>query len=140
MGSMQPTSAVSSADRRFTGVIKSFNAEKGYGFIESAEAYSFYQRDVFLHKALIGNLSVGATVTFTVEVNKEGMPQARDIKGTGGTSGGGKGKGKGKGRKGEVLSICSSHLGYSKSYQNIRRLRWPGALISCRVSAHLTFR
>merc|ERR1712087_626704 len=97
------TSATSSADTRFHGSIKSYNADKGYGFIESAEAYNFYQRDVFLHKAVIGNLTVGQNVTFTVEMNEKGMPQARDIKAAGGSSGGkGKGsKGKGKGKKGE---------------------------------------
>lgn len=99
MGGAQPTAAVSSDEKRFTGVIKSFNPEKGFGFIESPEAYAFFQRDVFLHKALIGNLTVGANVTFLVEKNEKGMPQARDIKGIGGT--GGKGKGKGKGKKGE---------------------------------------
>jgi cold shock CspA family protein len=98
-----PAAATPAADpssTRFQGRIKSFNAEKGYGFIESAEAFQYYGRDVFLHKALIGDLAVGAVVSFTVESNKEGFPQARDITGSG--SGGGKGsKGKGKDSKGK---------------------------------------
>merc|ERR1712039_332581 len=84
--------------------IKSFNAEKKYGFIESAEAFQYYGRDVFLHKALMGDLAVGATVSFTVEANKEGMPQARDVQASesGGKASKGKGsKGKGKGKEGK---------------------------------------
>merc|ERR1712217_866350 len=93
-----------SSNTRFQGRIKSFNAEKGYGFIESAEAFQCYGRDVFLHKSLIGDLTVGAAVSFTVEVSKEGFPQARDIQGagSGGKASKGKGsKGKGKGKAGK---------------------------------------
>lgn len=101
------------SDGRYRGKIKSFNSEKGFGFIESADAHAAFGRDVFLHKAHVGNRSVGADVTFTVETNKQGMPQARDLASIGGGGGGGcapagkgeKGKGKGKtkgdGEKGE---------------------------------------
>merc|ERR1719161_1839242 len=65
--------------RRFQGRIKSYNAEKGYGFVESVEVYLYYRRDVFLHKARIGDFKVGDYVTFTVESNKDGMPQARNL-------------------------------------------------------------
>merc|ERR1719401_1870161 len=93
-----------SSSTRFQGRIKSFNAEKGYGFIESAEAFQCYGRDVFLHKSLIGDFTVGAAVSFTVEVSKEGFPRARDIQGAGsvGKASKGKGsKGKGKGKDGK---------------------------------------
>merc|ERR1712146_871240 len=77
------------------------NTEKGYGFIESAEAYQIHGRDVFLHKAHIGSFAVGTFISFIVETNKEGMPQARDLAASDGSGQGGKGKGKGKGKKGE---------------------------------------
>lgn len=64
---------------RFRGRIKSFNAKQGFGFIENPEAYAMFGRDVFLHKAQIGNLKVGMEVTYGVEMNKFGMPQARDL-------------------------------------------------------------
>jgi len=64
---------------RFTGRIKSFNQEKGYGFIESSESYAVHGRDVFLHKLHMGEFTVGTWVTFKVENNKQGMPQARDL-------------------------------------------------------------
>eukprot|EP00913_Durusdinium_trenchii_P002407 g2223.t1 len=64
---------------RFRGRIKSFNAKQGFGFIENPEAYAMFGRDVFLHKAQIGNLKVGMEVTYGVEMNKFGMPQAREL-------------------------------------------------------------
>lgn len=96
--------AASGGTKRYQGRIKSFNAEKGYGFVESVEAYATYNRDVFLHKAHVGDFEVGAYVTFAVESNKQGMPQARDL--TAMAAGavpagkkGGKAKGKGSGKK-----------------------------------------
>merc|ERR1740123_1736402 len=64
---------------RFQGRIKSFNAKQGFGFIECPEAHTIFGRDVFLHKAQIGDLKIGAEVTYSVEMNKQGMPQARDL-------------------------------------------------------------
>jgi len=103
---------------RYAGRIKSFSAEKGFGFIECPQTYVEYHRDVFLHKAQIRDLPVGANVTFSCQVNKDGMPQARGVvlfgerpppsppgkgKGKGRSKAGGKGdKGIGKG-KGEKL-------------------------------------
>lgn len=97
--------AAAQGNKRYTGRIKSYNTEKGYGFVESPEAYQFYQRDVFLHKAHLGSFAVNSFVTFQVEMNKQGMPQARDLAASDGAAmGKGKGKGKGKGegkKKGE---------------------------------------
>jgi len=101
---------------RFQGRIKSFNSKQGFGFIECPEAHARFGRDVFLHKAQIGDLKVGAEVFFSVEANKQGMPQARDLvtldgqapgpapptvaNGGGMESGGGGGGGKGGGGRG----------------------------------------
>jgi len=94
---------------KYSGRIKSFNSEKGFGFIECPQTYAQYNRDVFLHKAHIGDLSVGAMVTFACEVNKQGWPQAKDVAPIGGSASmsptGGKigdgGKGKGKSKMGK---------------------------------------
>jgi len=84
---------------KLQGRIKSFNSEKGFGFIECAQTYQQYNRDVFLHKAQIGDMSVGTLVTFSCEINKQGMPQAKDIQPFGGMpAAGGKGDSKGKGK------------------------------------------
>jgi cold shock CspA family protein len=77
MGGMGGMSAA--PGQRFAGRIKSFNAQKGFGFIECPEAHAIYGRDVFLHKAQIGDFSTGSEVTFCVDTNKASMPQARDI-------------------------------------------------------------
>jgi len=94
-----PKAATKDGNQRFQGRIKSFNVEKGYGFIESAQSYEVYGRDVFLHKAHLGEKEVGAFVSFTVEMNKSGMPQGRDLGASDGSMA--KGKSKGKGKKGE---------------------------------------
>eukprot|EP00445_Apocalathium_hangoei_P061418 CAMPEP_0204096844 /NCGR_PEP_ID=MMETSP0360-20130528/192145_1 /ASSEMBLY_ACC=CAM_ASM_000342 /TAXON_ID=268821 /ORGANISM="Scrippsiella Hangoei, Strain SHTV-5" /LENGTH=344 /DNA_ID=CAMNT_0051046187 /DNA_START=80 /DNA_END=1114 /DNA_ORIENTATION=- len=87
---------------RYQGRIKSFNSEKGFGFIECYETHALYSRDVFLHKAQVGEMHVGQFVAFTCELNKQNMPQAKEITPIGGQPTGvkGKGKGKGKGEKG----------------------------------------
>lgn len=64
---------------RYFGRLKSFNPRHGYGFIDCPEARSRYGRDVFIHKARIGDLEVGMDITFSVELNKDNMPQSRDI-------------------------------------------------------------
>merc|ERR1712060_499769 len=87
----------------------------GFGFIESEAAHAQYNRDVFVHKAVIGSMKIGDMVTFGVQTNEQGMPQARDLaimppnavgapnanfgkggKGKGGQGKGGQGKGRGK--------------------------------------------
>jgi cold shock CspA family protein len=87
------------------GRIKSFNADKGFGFIECPYTYAQYNRDVFLHKAQIGDLRVGQIVTFKCEINKQGMPQASNLVATSGPLGLAPppppSKGKGKGKKGK---------------------------------------
>lgn len=115
-----PTPGAGAMTGRYQGRIKSFNAKQGFGFIECPEVHQMYGRDVFLHKAQIGDFKVGTEVIFNIEPNKQGMPQARDIqtidgqmpgpspagpakagapggRGKGGGPGGGKG---GKGKKG----------------------------------------
>lgn len=90
---------------RQRGKIKSFNAKHGFGFIDCAPIRSRFGRDVFIHKALMGDLEIGEEVTFNVDTNKDGMPQARDIlrldgqkPGPGDKRASGK-KGEGEGRK-----------------------------------------
>jgi len=60
-------------------MIKSFNAEKGFGFIECREMHDKHGRDVFLHRKQMGDFRTGTQITFTCQVNKDGMPQANDI-------------------------------------------------------------
>lgn len=68
---------------RMYGVVKSYNPDKGFGFIACADTYQIYQRDVFLlAKEFLreaGRCQVGSTVSFTVDHNKAGHPQARNL-------------------------------------------------------------
>ncbi|NOX37762.1 MAG: cold-shock protein [Calditrichaeota bacterium] len=64
---------------RVTGVVKWFNATKGYGFISSAEG-----EDVFVHYSSIRDdggfrsLEEGQEVEFTLAQGAKG-PQAQDV-------------------------------------------------------------
>jgi len=118
---MDGSSGTPGGTARYRGTIKSFNPEKGFGFIECAETYAQFNRDVFLHKAQFGDMTVNTEVTFLVETNKQGMPQAKDLqvfgtaggaKGSAGKGGRGKGKGgRGKGGKGEAKGAGKAERG-----------------------------
>ena len=64
-----------------TGVVKFFNAERGYGFIKPDDG----GRDVFVHitaveRAGLKNLIEGQRITFEVEPDKKGKgPKAVDL-------------------------------------------------------------
>jgi len=65
-------------DIEYIGSIKSFNTEKGYGFIQCDELHAKYGRDVFIPLSQYQGLSVGVKVTFRIQV-KRGQPQAVDV-------------------------------------------------------------
>jgi len=88
-----PTKALT--ERRATGTIKSFNQEKGFGFVSCPDLTEIFGNDVFLHKCQMGDFQVGAAVSFAVLLNKDNNPQAFDLAMQGDR--GGKGKGKDKG-------------------------------------------
>eukprot|EP00931_Biecheleriopsis_adriatica_P056214 TRINITY_DN332_c1_g4_i1.p1 TRINITY_DN332_c1_g4~~TRINITY_DN332_c1_g4_i1.p1 ORF type:complete len:349 (-),score=103.38 TRINITY_DN332_c1_g4_i1:83-1063(-) len=86
---------------RELGRIKSFNEEKGYGFIDCPRVFQQFGRDAFVHKAQMNGFKVGDEVTLVVTLNDSGLPQAKDLQSTTGkpgTSSSGKGKGKSKGK------------------------------------------
>lgn len=72
-------------NRRFDGVVKAFSVGSGFGFIKCDEINTMYDRDVFFNRAIEGAAKVvpGLKVTFNVELNEKGQPQARDIKPSG---------------------------------------------------------
>lgn len=67
---------------RFQGVVKSFNAAGGFGFIlcDSLKAAG-YPNDVYLHHSQIGSFQPGSPVSFTAYLNKKGQPQAMELEG-----------------------------------------------------------
>eukprot|EP00411_Alexandrium_monilatum_P100200 CAMPEP_0175772592 /NCGR_PEP_ID=MMETSP0097-20121207/72632_1 /TAXON_ID=311494 /ORGANISM="Alexandrium monilatum, Strain CCMP3105" /LENGTH=271 /DNA_ID=CAMNT_0017082957 /DNA_START=1 /DNA_END=813 /DNA_ORIENTATION=+ len=63
-------------------MVKSYNPDKGFGFIACEDTYKQYKCDVFLHKQQAEEaqgLQVGDAVKFLVEVNAKGKPQARKV-------------------------------------------------------------
>jgi|ERR1712194_494129 len=66
------------------GIIKSFNPQKGFGFIQCPETQSAFQSDVFLHKNSFPenesvNDTVGREVSFMVSLSMRGQAQAYDV-------------------------------------------------------------
>jgi cold shock CspA family protein len=93
-----------------SGAVKTFNAEKGFGFIIGADG-----ADIFLHikQCVDGGIpKVGDTVTFELEESKmkPGQMQASSVSGGTGTAAD-KGAGKGKGQPG-----TGQHFGQCKSF------------------------
>jgi len=67
-------------DRWFEGYIKSFNTNAGWGFIANEEIARMRGGDVFLHSNALGSFDVGDYVSFWIRMNKDGRPQACDLK------------------------------------------------------------
>jgi cold shock CspA family protein len=66
-------------DEQYFGVVKSFNARRGFGFIECRESFAKYGLDVWVHERQLGSYQVGQAVTFTISTNRLGKPQARTL-------------------------------------------------------------
>lgn len=64
----------------FMGTIKSFAEGTGYGFIECPEIKAQFACDVFLHYTQRRNYKVGNKIKFTAVLNKDGKPNAKDLK------------------------------------------------------------
>lgn len=75
-------------DRSFSGMVKSFNDQKGFGFIACDEIMEQFGGDVFLHHAQFYGLEVGQAVSFEVFLNKDGKPQAKQVSAEGGNGAG----------------------------------------------------
>lgn len=71
-------------DTWWEGLIKSYNAEKGFGFIACDELFQKYKADVFLHQRQVrkhlGSRAFGGDqVRFLVGMNEAGKPQAVNV-------------------------------------------------------------
>lgn len=66
---------------QYYGVIRTFDAEKRFGFIvsEQVQADLGTSKDTFLSNKEIGHFGVGDAIVFNVELNKNGQPQARNL-------------------------------------------------------------
>eukprot|EP00929_Paragymnodinium_shiwhaense_P007814 TRINITY_DN111712_c0_g1_i1.p1 TRINITY_DN111712_c0_g1~~TRINITY_DN111712_c0_g1_i1.p1 ORF type:complete len:525 (-),score=149.93 TRINITY_DN111712_c0_g1_i1:209-1783(-) len=69
--------------RWYEGAVKSFNHDKGFGFLECAETHAEYSRDVFMHHTVAneaGAVKPGMPVEFQLQFGAEGHPQASRVK------------------------------------------------------------
>lgn len=64
---------------RFSGYIKSFSKQRGFGFIYCPDCSRIYDNDVFLHQLQATGFQEGQQVSFSVVCNDKGQPQARDL-------------------------------------------------------------
>jgi len=71
-----------------TGIVKSFNAEKGWGFVTSDEATQMFGKDLFLHKRELGDWvpNAGDQVQFVVQMGSGGRPEAAKVSPAGGAA------------------------------------------------------
>lgn len=125
-------------ERRSKGTIKSFNTEKGFGFVDCEELNMVFGNDVFVHGKQIGEFTPGTAVSFAVVLNKDNRPQAYDIqhdppkgmfgKGTGGVSdapGGWVNKGAGKNISNEGWTDFSAGFNASAMMEMMSQ-KWGG--------------
>eukprot|EP00929_Paragymnodinium_shiwhaense_P027489 TRINITY_DN16127_c0_g1_i1.p1 TRINITY_DN16127_c0_g1~~TRINITY_DN16127_c0_g1_i1.p1 ORF type:complete len:250 (+),score=82.02 TRINITY_DN16127_c0_g1_i1:69-818(+) len=114
--------ARSLTERRAKGVLKSFNAEKGFGFIDCRELREVFGHDVFVHAKQLHGLPPGTPVNFCVVLNKDNKLQAFDVMAEGydGKGAGlgyvdmnsmGKGNGRGKGPQMQHGGLVKEELG-----------------------------
>lgn len=67
-------------EKRYSGILKVFRPEHGWGFIENPELKNKFGHDVFLNQAVEGGIKLGSLVSFTLEMSKDGKPQARNAR------------------------------------------------------------
>jgi len=63
----------------YYGNIKYFDDGKGFGFISCPESYDEWQSDIFIHQRHLHGFKVGDYVTFQIQVNGKGKPQAAEL-------------------------------------------------------------
>jgi len=73
------------AGNTYSGTVKSFNADRGWGFIESDEIKATFQKDIYMHKKEFGGIvpNAGDPVQFTIQISEHGRPEATNIRGGG---------------------------------------------------------
>jgi len=79
-----PPGTFSSEDtqgKQFSGTIKSFKEEKGWGFVTSPAISQLFGKDLFIHKRELNGLDPepGLQVRFTVHLNEASRPEAREL-------------------------------------------------------------
>lgn len=69
---------------RFEGVVKALKPQTpdgrpAFGFLHCDDTHVLYGDDVFLHSSQVEQVQMGQRVTFEVQVNAKGQPQATNM-------------------------------------------------------------
>lgn len=64
---------------RYIGTIKAFSGAQGFGFIMNQDVLKRFGCDAFFNQAVEGGIHIGGRVAFTLEISRDGRPQAKDI-------------------------------------------------------------
>jgi cold shock CspA family protein len=77
---LTPISDSETLGQTFTGSVKNFNEQKGWGFIQCEQTMELFKQDIFLHKNDLNNISptIGEKVHFSVDLGG-GRPTAKHI-------------------------------------------------------------
>lgn len=67
------------AGQTFQGTVKSWNEDKGFGFLEGGDIREIFGKDIFLHRRELQGkqVSVGDQVEFQVAIDDKGQPVAK---------------------------------------------------------------
>jgi len=78
----QPVGQIVPPHGAFVGTLKEYNVDKGFGFVECSDSHRLFDTDVFIHKNEVDlmNAAIGDEVTFAVQLNAKGQPQAISFK------------------------------------------------------------
>lgn len=68
----------------YTGIVKWFDAKKGYGFIVSPEVEEVKDKDIFVHYTKVQmegfkKLEAGESISYDLVWGSEGKPQADNV-------------------------------------------------------------
>lgn len=81
--SLLPPGSISNGGlgQTFQGTIKLFHEDKGWGFIEGEAVRQIFGKDIFIHKRELRDQvpQQGDEVTFTVGMDNNGQPQAKNV-------------------------------------------------------------
>jgi CspA family cold shock protein len=74
--------AQATSAQRFSGTVKNWNIEKGWGFILCMETMTVYGKDIFLHRNELNGQapSTGAPLEFSVDLGQDGRLVATNVK------------------------------------------------------------
>lgn len=77
----ESASSITTTGETFTGLVKSFNPNGHYGFVECKEVEEQYKQNVFIHQNNLAEpVQAGDTVEFELAISRKGQPQGQNVR------------------------------------------------------------